>query len=99
MHQYLKAIGFDHLKTKKDLKEVLRDTKENFTSHEETANIEGEIVCEYKKEYSEAMGIIMCGDYDGEEFEMEYYFPYLKEVVLLLMKISLWKREWTETCT
>ena len=20
----------------------------------------------------------MCGDYDGEEFEMEYYFPYLK---------------------
>ena len=22
--------------------------------------------------------IIMCGDYDGEEFEMEYYFPYLK---------------------
>ena len=78
MHQYLKAIGFDHLKTKKDLKEVLRDTKENFTSHEETANIEGEIVCEYKKEYSEAMGIIMCGDYDGEEFEMEYYFPYLK---------------------
>ena len=35
-------------------------------------------VCEYKKEYSEAMGIIMCGDYDGEEFEMEYYFPYLK---------------------
>jgi hypothetical protein len=42
VHQYLKAIGFDHLKTKKDLKEVLRDTKENFTSHEETANIEGE---------------------------------------------------------
>ena len=78
MHQYLKAIGFDHLKTKKELKEVLKDTEENFTSHEETAGAEDGIFCEYRKEYSEDMGIILCGDCDGEKFEMEYYFPYLK---------------------
>lgn len=78
MHQYLKAIGFDHLETKKELKEVLRDTKENFTSYEITDSAEGEKFCEYRKEYSEDMGMILCGDCEDETFEMEYYFPYLK---------------------
>lgn len=78
MHQYLKAIGFDHLKTKKELKEVLQDTKENFTSYEITDSAEGEKFCEYRKEYSEDMGIILCGNCEEKMFEMEYYFPYLK---------------------
>jgi hypothetical protein len=78
VHQYLKAIGFDHLKTKKELKEVLQDTKENFTSYEITDSAESEKFCEYRKEYSEDMGIILCGDCEEETFEMEYYFPYLK---------------------
>ena len=31
MHQYLKAIGFENIQTRKDLKKLLKEVEENFT--------------------------------------------------------------------
>lgn len=77
MHQYLKAIGFEQVSTRKELKEILKETREK-ASHQEVVGCgEGRELRGYLKEYSENVGIILCGEMDEpDDFEMEYYFPY-----------------------
>ncbi|MEF9916944.1 MAG: DUF3881 family protein [Lachnospiraceae bacterium] len=79
MHQYLKAIGFDNLKTKRDIKEILSDVENHFTYHELVSCEDGVSFCEYRKEYEDTIGISVCGEMDSNEnFDKEYYFPYFR---------------------
>lgn len=79
MHQYLKAIGFNNVKTKKDLKELLEQVKTNFT-HQTIVSYEAWAdYCEFQKEYGQNIGITICGELDEQEnFESDYYFPYFE---------------------
>ncbi len=79
MHQYLKAIGFSNLNTKKELKELLLQVQEQFT-HQITVSYKNcTDYCEYQKEYGQDMGITLLGELDEEEnFEADYYFPYFE---------------------
>jgi len=76
MHQYLKAIGFNQM-SKKELQEILAQTKTHFThqtivSYEETVDF-----CEFKKEYGQDVGITICGELEEwDTFNADYYFPY-----------------------
>ena len=77
MHQYLDAIGFHNVKTKKQLYEILTQVETSFTQHELISQEEGIDFCEYKKEYAPGIGISACGDIDLDEcFKRQYYFPY-----------------------
>ena len=67
MHQYLKSIGFEEIQTRKELKELLAETKNTFTD-QMIISYQGESdFCEYRKEYGDRIGMILCGEMDEEE--------------------------------
>lgn len=77
MHQYLKAVGFSEVKTKRALKEILQQVEDTYTQHELTALDAETDFCEFRKEYAKDIGISVFGEIDAEEvFEREYYTPY-----------------------
>ena len=79
MHQYLKAIGFDNIHTRKELRQLLRKVEERFTHQTIVSYRPGEDFCEYQKEYGQFMGITVCGELDEEDnFDPAYYFPYFE---------------------
>ena len=79
MHQYLKAIGFENLKTKKDLRQLLEQVETEFTHQTVVSYTEEADFCELQKEYAQGIGVTLCGELDEEErFEPEYYFPYFE---------------------
>lgn len=79
MHQYLKAIGFGKLQSKKELRELLHQVEDEFTHQTVVSYSEDTDYCELQKEYGQNMGITVCGELDEEErFERDYYFPYFE---------------------
>ncbi len=79
MHQYLKAIGFSNLNTKKELKELLTQVEKEFTHQTIVSYKDWADYCEYQKEYGQNMGITLLGELDDvENFEADYYFPYFE---------------------
>ena len=79
MHQYLKAIGFGNIRTRKELRKLLGDVENRFTHQTIVSYKPGEDFCEYQKAYGEYMGITVCGELDEEEiFDAAYYFPYFE---------------------
>lgn len=77
MHQYLKAIGFDDIKLKKDLYKILNQVERSFTHQQLIMEDEEMDYCEFRKEYGDNIGICLFGDMDLEShFEGLYYFPY-----------------------
>lgn len=77
MHQYLKAIGFDYIRTRKQLKEILTEVQNNFTHQIIVSYNEEADYCEFQKEYGNNIGLFLCGELDeNEKFELDYYFPY-----------------------
>lgn len=79
MNQYLTAIGFGDIESKKELYEILTQVERNFTHHELILQDEEMDFCEFQKEYAEGIGISLFGDMDmASRFEKQYYFPYFR---------------------
>ena len=79
MHQYLKAIGFNNIDTKNDLKKLLESVQNEFTHQTIVSYRPNEDFCEMRKEYGQCVGISLCGELDEQEkFELDYYFPYFE---------------------
>ena len=77
MHQYMNAIGFGNINSKRKLKNILTQVKTSFTQHDLIAQDEEMDICEYQKEYGAGIGIAMFGDREiHEEFEKNYYYPF-----------------------
>lgn len=77
MHEYLKAIGFSNIKTKKELKNLLTDVQKSYDWEEMISVAPGSDFCEYRKDYGKDIGISIFGEPDDNyEFEMDCYFPY-----------------------
>lgn len=77
MHQYMNAIGFGNINSKRELRNILTQVRTSFTQHELIAQDEEMDICEYQKEYGAGIGISMFGDRDiHEEFEKNYYYPF-----------------------
>ena len=76
MHQYLKAIGFNQM-SKKELQEVIEQTKTHFT-HQTIVSYKDKVdFCEFRKEYGQDVGITICGELEERDtFSADYYFPY-----------------------
>ena len=79
MHQYLKAIGFDNIHTRKDLRRLLKHVENEFSHQTVVSYRQGEDFCEFQKEYGQCMGLTLCGEMDEEDrFDPAYYFPYFE---------------------
>lgn len=77
MHQYLNAIGFGNVRSKKELNKVLIQVKNLFTQQDLISQDKEMDFCEFRKEFGAGIGISLCGDMDASEnFERNYYYPY-----------------------
>ena len=64
MHRYLKASGFDNIRTRNDLKSILMDVQNGFNHQTIVSYRPGEDFCEVRKDYGQCMGISLCGEMD-----------------------------------
>ena len=79
MHQYLKAIGFDNINTRYDLKDLMEDVEAGFTHQTIVSYRPGEDFCELRREYGQCIGVSLCGELDDDDnFSPDYYFPYFE---------------------
>lgn len=79
MHQYLRAIGFNNIHTRNDIKKLLKNVQKEFNQQTIVSYKPGEDFCELRKEYGQCIGITLCGEVDERErFYMDYYFPYFQ---------------------
>ena len=79
MHQYLKAIGFDNINTRYDLKDLMEDVEAGFTHQTVVSYRPGEDFCELRREYGQCIGVSLCGELDDDDnFYPDYYFPYFE---------------------
>ncbi len=79
MHKYMRAIGFSEYSDRKKLKELLTDVVLNADERSYTMNSEGILIGEFCRNFTDRMGIAVCGEFDEEDkFIYEYYYPYLK---------------------
>lgn len=82
MHEFLSAIGFGELTTRKDVRKMLKNIEIDYDQYSRI-ELEHELdFCELHKEYGDSIGISVYGEIEeagGEEiFEREYYIPYFK---------------------
>jgi len=79
MHQYLKAIGFDNINTRYDLKDLMEDVEAGVTHQTIVSYRPGEDFCELRREYGQCIGVSLCGELDDDDnFYPDYYFPYFE---------------------
>ena len=68
MHRYLRAIGFSE-QTNEEVKQLLIDTIQKAD----------DMLAEFGRDYASGLGITVAGVFDEKEnFQIDYYFPYLK---------------------
>ncbi len=78
MHKFMRAIGFSHIESRKKLQELLTEVVMNADYRGITLNQENRLLGEFCKDFSNGLGIAVCGGFDEDEkFTYEYYFPYL----------------------
>lgn len=77
MHKFLRAVGFSEIR-KRDLESIIQDIIERPERMKVTRDSEGNEFAELSRDFASNIGIMVCGTYeDDEEFQMEYYYPYL----------------------
>lgn len=79
MHSFIKSIGFQNIKRKKDIDELILEIVKNPTE-KKISKIDNEICfVEYKKEYGNGIGIAVRGEKgNNDEFIADYYYPYFE---------------------
>lgn len=79
MHNYLSAIGLSSIEKRSSLEELIQKvisdpTEKNFTSYKKNS-----ILVEFKKNFTESLGLLVCGEYDEEnKFHYNYFHPYME---------------------
>lgn len=76
MHKFLRSIGFSDIR-KKDLNIIIQEIIEHPEIIKVTKNSEGEEFAELSKMFAPNLGITVCGTYEEDVFQMEYYYPYI----------------------
>lgn len=104
MHQYIKAIGFEDVHSKKDFIHILKEIEESYSQETIVSYSHDVDYCEMKKEFGQDIGISICGELDDDEnFDMEYYFPYFNGSAISLftevnVEKKLDKEQYTGVC-
>ena len=79
MHDYLKAIGFQNIKNKSELADLLKVVESEYNHELIVSYKDWADYCERQKEFGQGMGITLCGEMDKDNnFHPGYYFPYFE---------------------
>lgn len=77
MHKYLRAVGFSKIKNHNEVHDLILDVIKNATTRSYTSNSEESMLAMFCKDFTNNMGIAVCGEFDKDDkFTYEYYFPY-----------------------
>jgi len=78
LHKFLRAAGFGKLKGNKGYHDIIMNILENATRRNYASNSNETILAEFCKDFTEHIGIAVCGEFDEEDkFTYEYSYPYL----------------------
>ena len=83
MHKFLRAVGFSEYRKKKDIRELLTRVQNNPDEVQVVQMPDGETRQQLYAEAGSGFGISVCGELDErDEFEREYYFPFLRSTCI-----------------
>ena len=78
MHRFMRAIGFSEYTDRKKLKDLIKSVVMNADYREYTLNEDNVMLGEFCKNFTEELGISVCGEFDEDDkFSYEYYFPFI----------------------
>lgn len=78
MHKFMRAIGFSEYTDRKKLKDLIKSVVMNADYREYTLNENNVMLGEFCKNFTEELGISVCGEFDEDDkFSYEYYFPFI----------------------
>lgn len=76
MHQYLRAVGFSEIETKKQLNKLLNDVIVQSNKKEYLEKGDDSLLTECTKYYSQSTGITLRGEYDdAQNLNLDFYYP------------------------
>ena len=79
MHSFLRAVGFENVKNRKDVEQLINLVMEQGAERYMATLGDKNLFAEILLEVAENMGVAIRGEYDEHgKFHMEHYFPYLK---------------------
>lgn len=79
MHKFMKSIGFSKYTDRKKLKNLIQDVVTTADRREYTLNEDGVMMGEFCKDFTDTLGVAVCGEFDEDDkFIYEYYYPYIK---------------------
>ena len=74
----MRAIGFSEYTDRKKLKDLIKSVVMNADYREYTLNDDNVMLGEFCKNFTEELGISVCGEFDEDDkFSYEYYFPFI----------------------
>ncbi len=81
MHQYLRAIGFSEIKSKKQLKIVLDQVVSGADDKAFFEKAPDCVIAQYNMEFADAIGLSVRGEFDENDvFTYEFCYPYCKGI-------------------
>ncbi len=79
MHQYLSAVGFSNLTTKKELMEIVKTVITEPSNKNFIETDRNSVICEYIKYFTPTTGFVVRGEFDSEnELTLDFYYPLCK---------------------
>ena len=79
MHQYLGAVGFGNVKTKKDLMELIKKVISEPTDKNFIETDRNSVICEYVRYFTPTTGIVVRGEFDEDnDLTLDFYYPICK---------------------
>ena len=79
MHQYLGAVGFSNINSKKEFMNVIKTvimepSDKNFIETEHNS-----VICEYVKYFTPTTGLVVRGEFDNDnDLSLDFYYPVCK---------------------
>lgn len=87
MHTYLASVGFSHIRSRREMDQILRDVILHYDTRNVFRTEDGRLYGEYMKDFATDMGICVCGEYDEDgDFHLEYSFPYFAGVTVSMFQ-------------
>lgn len=78
-HKFLRSIGFSGVKSRKEIKKILKLVITTPTEKQYVTLPDDSIAVEYRKNFSDEFGIAVCGEFsDDADFDYESYYPYFR---------------------
>lgn len=77
MHQYLRAVGFSQIESKKELHEILNDVIVGSTKKDFLETDKDTVLVEYSKNYCPSCGLTLRAEYDEDnKLTLDFYYPF-----------------------